>query len=280
MKRILLPTDFSENAWNAIEYALQLFKDEACHFYLLNVYTPVIYRQDYVLADPTQFDLSEDIRETSLQGLAAVEERIEKDFNNPKHSFSQISAFNTLVREIKDLQKGDVMDFIVMGTQGATGAREVLFGSNTVHVIKYAKCPVLAIPSTFKFERPKEILFPSDYNVSFKERHLKPVSEIAGGFGSRVNFLNVSRGYDLTEWQEQNMEILKDHYSKIAHVFHSVRYQSVAEAISDFQLKHRISLLVMLSNKHSFFENIFFRSTINQIGFHINIPFLVIPSRT
>ena len=49
MKNILLPTDFSENSWNAIKYALQLFKTETCKFYLLNAYTPIIYDVEYVL---------------------------------------------------------------------------------------------------------------------------------------------------------------------------------------------------------------------------------------
>ena len=62
------------------------------------------------------------------------------------------------------------MDLIVMGTKGASGLKEVLFGSNTVHVIKNAKCPVLAVPSEFVFESPREILFPSDYEVSFNEK--------------------------------------------------------------------------------------------------------------
>ena len=49
MKKILLPTDFSENALNAIHYALHLFKDESCAFFILNTYTPMIYNYEYQL---------------------------------------------------------------------------------------------------------------------------------------------------------------------------------------------------------------------------------------
>ena len=52
----------------------------------------------------------------------------------------KISSFNTLTNEIQELHEGNVMDLIVMGTKGASGLKEVLFGSNTVHVIKNAKC--------------------------------------------------------------------------------------------------------------------------------------------
>ena len=65
MKHILLPTDFSDNSWNAITYAIQLFKDEACVFFILNTYTPIIYNVEYVLGYPAQFGLGDAIRSTS-----------------------------------------------------------------------------------------------------------------------------------------------------------------------------------------------------------------------
>ena len=53
---------------------------------------------------------------------------------------------------------------------------------------------------------------------------------------------------------------------------------NVDEAINKFQISTKTNMLVMINNKHSFFENLFFQSKLKQIGFHLNIPFLVIPS--
>ena len=279
MKKILLPTDFSKNSWNTIAYALQLFKNEACTFYLLNTYTPVIYHVEYVLVDPAQFGLGDVIRENSQKQLKDFEVRISKEFKNPKHKVESLAAFNTLVSEIKEIVEQKAIDYVVMGTKGATGATEVLFGSNTVHVFKNVKCPILAIPEGFKFETPYEILFPTDYELDYQDYHLKPMG-IISLYNTRVNILNVSYGYELSEIQNSNKEILEKYFKKTAHLFHSVSNQELPEAISNFQLKNKINLLVMINNKHSFFENLFFKSTINQIGFHLNIPFLVIPSKT
>ena len=69
MKNILLPTDFSENSWNAIKYALQLFKNETCRFFLLNTYTPAIYQVEYVLLEPAQFGMVDAVKENSLKKL-------------------------------------------------------------------------------------------------------------------------------------------------------------------------------------------------------------------
>ena len=280
MKKILLPTDFSDNSWNAIKYALQLFKDQECNFTLLNTYTPIIYQIEYMQLGSTQLGLLETMKEVSENGLDEMEQKILNEFKNPKHTYSKISSFSTLTTEINELYSGNIMDLIVMGTKGATGAREVLFGTNTVHAIKNAKCPVLAIPDNFSFEAPHEILFPSDYEVNFQEKHIQPIIDIVAPYNPRINILNASYGYDLSEAQEKNRQKLGAYFKEMACLFHSVSNQNVQEAITKFQLKARINLLVMINNKHSFFENLFFKSTIKQIGFHLNIPFLVIPSKT
>ncbi|GAA4269931.1 universal stress protein [Hyunsoonleella aestuarii] len=279
MKNILLPTDFSENSWNAIKYALQLFKNETCRFFLLNTYTPAIYQVEYVLLEPAQFGMVDAVKENSLKKLKELKTRIKKEFNNPKHTIKRIAAFNNLVSEIKHIVQNKPIDYVVMGTKGATGTKEILFGSNTVHVFKSVKCPILAIPSDFNFETPHEVLFPTDYEVSYKPYHLKPIIDIISLYTTRVNILHVSYGYDLSELQKANKKILEKHFKKIAHLFHDVSNQTVEEGITNFQLKTRINLLVMINNKHSFFENLFFKSTINQIGFHLNVPFLVIPAK-
>ena len=279
MKKILLPTDFSDNSWNAIQYALQLFEDVACNFVLLNTFTPIIYQYEFAQASAAQFGLIDVMKEASQKGLNVLQKKISSNFNNPKHTFTNISSFNSLMPEIDELCQGNAIDMIVMGTKGASGITGILFGSNTIHVIKNAKCPVLAIPSDYIFETPHEILFPTDYEIEYKAEQLKPIIEIAQNHISRVNILHVFIRNGLTNIQEKNKLLLETSMKKTTYLFHDIKNQNIPEAITNFQLKAHINLLVMINNKHSFFENLFFKSTISQIGFHLNIPLMVIPSR-
>lgn len=279
MKKILLPTDFSENSWDAIKYALQLFKEQKCNFMLLNTYTPVIFKWEYLQSSSAELGITDAMKKASVAGLNRIVQRIESEFKNPNHTFSQLSAFNTLPLEIEELSRDGTIDMIVMGTKGASGLEKILFGSNTIHVLKNAQCPVLVIPGDFNFEKPHEILFPSDFEVAFKEDHLLPVLEIAVSHHARVNILHVDYGEVLTEQQKENKKMLEKYLSKSAYLFHTVSNQNITEAISEFQQKYRINFLIMLNNKHSFFENLFFQPVIRQIGFYVNIPFLVIPAR-
>ena len=280
MKNILLPTDFSDNSLNAIRYAIQLFENDDCTFHLFNAYTPVVYDLTYVLLSPAQFGLRDPIRAASQEGLDELIKELLNEFgSNPNHKFETIARFETLIAGIKELIVERNIDLVIMGTKGATGAKKILFGSNTVQVFREIKFPVLAIPSNFDYVTPQEILFPTDLEVEFTMGQLQVLKEIAKLHTSKINALHVSTGHGLSEIQDRNKTLLPTLFKRMAYEFHDVEDMEIPAAINRFQEEHSVDMLVMINNKQSFFENIFFKDTINQIGFYLNIPFLVIPSK-
>jgi nucleotide-binding universal stress UspA family protein len=278
MKKVLLPTDFSENAYNAAKYALQLFESEECTFYLLNTYTPVLYDNEYLVYNSTQPTLTEIYRNKSLQGLDRVLRRIKRNFKNENHHFEKISSFNLLNDEIKELVTEKEIDLIVMGTKGATGAEEILFGTHTVHAIKKARCPLLAVPSHYDYKEPKEILFPTDYEAEIPKL-LNLLKEIAENHASTIHILHVYFGVNLSSTQTSRKKALGRAFKDIDHHFYSITEKSVTRAIYDFQEENEMDMLAMVNNKHSFFENLLFTPVVDEIGFNVKVPFLVIPSR-
>jgi len=277
MKKILLPTDFSENAYNAIQYAVQLFSGEECAFYLLNTYTPILYDNEYLIYSSTQPTLTEIYKNNSLKGLNRVLRKIKKNFPDEKHEYHKISSFNMLTDEMKEQVKEKEIDLVVMGTQGATGADEILFGTHTVQAIKKTKCPLLAIPSHFEYKPPKNILFPTDYESDLPKL-LDILKDIATNATSNIHILHVYFGAALSDEQEKRKKALAQAFKNNTHHFYSIEEKSVPQAIYDFQEDNPVDMLVMINNKHSFFENLLFRPVINEIGFHVKVPFLVIPS--
>lgn len=277
MKKILLPTDFSENAYNAAKYAVQLFNGEECIFYLLNTYTPVLYDNEYLVYSAAQPTLTEIYRNKSLKGLDRVVRRIKRNFKNDKHHFEKLSSFNLLNDEIKDLVQEKEIDLVVMGTKGATGAEEILFGTHTVHAIKKVKCPLLAIPSHYEFKPPKNILFPTDYEAEIPKL-LQILMEIAGTNSSTIHILHVYFGVNLNPTQTSRKRALGRAFKQIDHHFYNITEKGVTRAIYDFQEENDIDMLAMVNNKHSFFENLLFTPVVNEIGFNVKVPFLVIPS--
>ncbi|MGO4918038.1 universal stress protein [Maribacter spongiicola] len=276
MSRILLPTDFSQNSIEAIRYALNIYKNIKATFYLLHTYTPPIYQTEYIIGSPGEIGLGDVFQENSMTQLEKLKDLLEHQYQNPNHTFIVHSAFNTLISEVIETVTAENIDVIIMGTKGVTGANDILFGTHTVHVIKKANCPVIAVPPNFEYEAPLEILFPTDYEIEYKKENMKSLLAIATQHKSRINVMNVRTGYDLTEIQQKNKVVLEKILGQYA-LSHELPNNGIIEAINEFLVKYKINLLVMVKNKHTFLERLFIEPIIKKIGLHINVPFMVLP---
>tara|TARA_R110000868_G_scaffold200671_1_gene448169 strand:- start:14078 stop:14932 length:855 start_codon:yes stop_codon:yes gene_type:complete len=277
MRKILLPTDFSDNAWNAIVYALEFFKNERCIFYILHTYTPAYYRLDYMMGGPS-FSAIPDIGiDIALEGLDKTLADINTQYPNKKHEFKTVSAFNILTDEIQELTEKENIDLIVMGTQGATGAKEIFLGTHTVHVIRKSKKPVLVIPNEYKYKAVNSILFPSDYTNTIKLSELALLIDIIKLQEAKLQILNVKDTYDLTPEQKTNKEIIDSHFKNIDHSFTELKGKLMPEAIHDYINDNPIGLLAMMNHKHTFLERLIVKSNVDSIVYHTTIPFLVMP---
>lgn len=280
MKKIILPTDFSENAFNAISYALNLYKKEECAFFLLNIFTPSTYHDELEEFNPGQTGYKDANQESSLAQMVELQKRISKKFKNPKHLFVPHCAFNTLVDEIKKIIEKENIDLVIMGTQGATGAGDILFGTNTIHVIKKAACPILGVPSDFTYKTPKRILFPTDYGMVCQKEKLWVLLEIAKQHRSQIDLLYVSGGQELNSGQLSRKAGIEDILKGIPCQFHIDPDKIIPEAIIDFSFENNIDLLVMLRLKHPLLERLFSKSLIRELGFNLMFPLMVIPHET
>lgn len=277
MTKILLPTDFSENAFNAIQYAVQLFKEKKCTFYLLHTRIPLIYDKDYTSFDPRIPDSEEINQRKSLPDLRKLQTRIRRNFPNDNHILKVITSSKLLAEEVQLQVTKEDIDLVVMGTQGATGAKQILVGTQTVDVINKAICPVLAIPSHFEYKEPEKILFTTDLEAEYRQMNLQILKFISSLFNTRLYILHVLQKEKLTEDQELQKRILDKQLEGILHEFHILQKDDLSKAIDDFQEEYHIDILTMINNKHSFFENLLKSPIIKKIGFITKIPFLVIP---
>jgi len=280
MQKILIPTDFSENVWNAIDYAMQLFRNRRCTFYLLNTYTPVIPSSRFMAKMIDGVRIVDAVRENSERGLNKTVERIESKYGNPNHSFETISSFNLLVEEVKDIVETFGIHMVITGTKGASGVDEVFMGSNTVRIIKSArKCPVLAIPHHFEYATPSEIAFATDFNRFYTSSELSPLLDMAKMFNATIRIVHVQYAIKaLTELQQFNLNMLRRYLGDTEHYVHTVsELNSVSQTLETFSTELGIHLLAMLNYQHSYMEKMTREPIIKRTAFHTQIPLLVIP---
>lgn len=276
MQKILIPTDLSENALQAVHYATELFKHGPAQIFLMHAYADEVYELKNRRQDVVFDELKREVFIRTDSALELLKKEIFVHSPNPKHSVECLPEFGMLVDAVNDMVEKENMDVVVMGTKGQTSNSKLTFGSNTLQVIKYVKCPVLAIPENASLEHPRNILFATDYLLPYKRRELKLISNLAKRYAARIHFLHVSNYSNLSLRQQDNKAFLEAVLADNHVAFHQTEEDNVTDAVNKFIAENPIDMLVMVNTRHSYLENILYQSTIEKIGLNIEIPFLVL----
>lgn len=274
MLSILLPTDFSENSKNAINYALEFFKYQKVQFYFMHAYRNEFYDHDELVSRDVFDDVLEKVKTDSKNNLEKLLKEVNEIAPNPRYTYHSISANNSLVEEANEIADKHNIDLIVMGTKGKSNERHIIFGSQTFQVLKYVDCPVLAIPSNYKNTQPKHILFPTDYLIPYKRRELKLLSVLAKSYRSKIDVMYVSTSNKLSIRQEDNKDFIKDALIVNKVDFNIKNDKNVANAIISHIEESDIDMITMVNTQHSFLEDMLFPSTIDKVSFGLEIPLL------
>jgi len=278
MKNILLPTDFSENSWNAIKYAICFFEKETCNFYLLHINR---YSDNFI--DGPSFIATEDVLEDvytkpSKQQLRKVLKRISDHFPaNKNHRFYTFSDSDFFIESIRRNVVEKNIDMIVMGTKGASGLKKNIVGSNTGDVITKVKCTTLAIPDKAQCTQIKEVAFPTDFSMNYDIQILQPLSDIIDNNDAALRILHVSRKKtDLNSEQKRNSELLDDYFNQMEHSFHYLTNKKIEDAIQCFVESRNVDMICMVAKNLNYFQQILFHSKVEEISYQTEIPFLVL----
>ncbi|WP_299183878.1 universal stress protein [uncultured Aquimarina sp.] len=276
MKNILLPTDFSENSRNAINYAMQFFNNELCTFYILHVQKASVYMTDDLMTAPMNASVHQSVVNTSKQKLVELIEELKKDTANQNYTFRAITDYDIFTDAIKQAVKAKKIDLIIMGTNGATGAREVVFGSNTLNVIRKIDCPVLVIPQGYLFENLKTVLYTIDDNDHFNAKGIEPLMDTLSKHNSSLRILKIKEDDTVTIAEFEDKKELKDFFKNINHTFHSITNVPSVLAIDSFVQIMQVDMNAMFIKKETFMERFFYGSETSKISYGTRVPLLIL----
>lgn len=276
MKSILIPTDFSDNAMNAIEFALEFFKHHTVEFYFMHAYQNEVYDHLNLISRDDFDEVLEQVKTESQSNLEALLATVEQLAPNPRYTFHTISSYNTLVEEADLITDAKAIDLIVMGTKGLSNNRSIVYGSNTLNVLKYVQCPVMAIPADFKKTPLKHVLFSTNYLFPYKRRELKLLSDLLSTYRSKIDVVYVTKTEKLSIRQEDNKAFLKETLNNNEIDFHCVDGITVENTILNYIKKSDIDMLVLVNTRHSFIEGMLFDSPVDKMSLNIKIPLLVL----
>ena len=260
MKRILVATDFSACATNAMEYAMDLariLEAEVCALHAIgsfeglfnNTYN-ALYIDDYYNS-----------KRQALQHWAETFTSRDAYRNVSVTTNCEVGSVSAVVEKYI---KANPVEMLVMGTMGSSGIAG-LFGSNASSMVEKTKIPTLIIPLEGKFSLNPTITLATDFSSTPSSEDANALNELVKAFGSsKLNVVNIVEGtaWKTNEAGEENLKTLIPH---AALEFRYLKEDSPIGGILNFIVSSETDILCLVKRHHNLVYRIFNTSTVNKV---------------
>ena len=202
MKRILVPTDFSDQAENALKVAAQLAKTHNAEIYLLHILEIPLQEVD---AMSSHSDLPEAVFFMKL-AHKRFENLLNKDYLQDVTVHETVD-FHEIFKGVFHTCKKHDIDLIIMGSNGVSGLKEMLIGSNTEKIVRTSEVPVLVVKKKHEIFQVNNFVFASDFKDESKATYKKSIG-FAKAFGAKLHLLmvNTPNKFITSEHANERME--------------------------------------------------------------------------
>jgi nucleotide-binding universal stress UspA family protein len=270
MRKILVPTDFSEQAENALKVAAQLARKYNGEIYLLHM---IELPAD--MTNPVGETRSNDLPE-ALFFMKMAKKRFDELLSRPYLRDLKVHdtvEINKAFDGIMETSKKHDCDFIVMGSQGATGFKEMFIGSNTEKVVRTSEIPVLVIKNEhpdFKIDR---FVFATSLEETGRKT-LRKVVEFADLTGAKLYLLYVNTANEFVTSDETDKKLKKclEGFDFTNYEFHIYNDDSVEQGILNFTKKIKADLMGIATHGRKGLSHFFNGSISEDLVNHASSP--------
>lgn len=277
-RKILLPTDFSRNAWDAIAYAVDFFKNEPCHFYILHVFDATNYASDNSMTAPLNPSLLDVFKHNSEKGLEKVLQLLKFRDDSACHTFTTLSERGIYIDITKQIVRKYQIDMIVMGSKGESDVLEIMMGSTILKTMeKIRNCPILAVPPGSCYSKIDEIVFPCNFKVGLQHSKVEALVNFCKLATASLALLYVAKNEQLDEVQLLVKSEFESIIHSIPHSFHFIEGNSLQEVLSVFVQSRNSGMVAFINKKHSVFTLLFSTPLVKELKLHSKVPFLALP---
>lgn len=265
MKKILVPTDFSKHADDALAFAIGIANRFGSQITLFHTFK--VRRTAAMLVSLDRY-----VKGDADEELAACLEKNKAQLMNGATIEGQVVKADA-VEAIANKADQQGYDLIVMGTQGASGLAEVFMGSTTNGVIRQCKTPVLAIPEGCQFRPFRSIVLAMDSKEIQSDGLLKTLVSLVKVYDARLSVYHKVEGTD-----DQGVDAVLSYWLEGIEYAHHFDFSSenVNESISSFMDEYEGDLLCMIRHKRGFLASLFHHSVTRKEAFTTTLPLLIL----
>ena len=280
MKQIVLLTDFSENSFQAILYAMRFFEKEKVCFHVLHVKDSRGLMLDDLMASTSGENMQSALLGNSKKKLEKLLEKINDLNKNTLHQFKVDYLFDPFFEAINKYCVKERIQILVLGTTGATGAKQVFLGSTAAKVINKIEIPILAIPKECVFSPIDKVLFSVDYKVDYLPITLNPLLNILKSVKPSIYEVYADEKHvAFTNEQVLNKKALHKMLAPFTVSTHKVTSLPLDQVLSCLLEFLQIDLLIMIKKEKSFIQKLINSSHIRKVSYHLKTPLFILPEQ-
>ena len=281
MKKILIPTDFSDNAKKAMDYGFHIANKTKADVVIFHANHIPVISPNTPLSVYNELLKSEEAKITKLAHKLKeeYEERFAIKPTEQKISVHIATGFAT--DEVVAYTEDNEVDLVVMGTQGAGGLKKMIVGSNTVSIIRSSNTPILAVPSDHEIKDLKKAVLATDFKSNENEKQFDLLVTLCKAFDLKLDILHVKSQSDFTPNDEQIEKglAIETIFKDIKHEYHILDAANVDDAILKHVEENNIDLIVTIPRKQSFIARLFNTSITSEIAYQAKSPLLTLPNK-
>jgi nucleotide-binding universal stress UspA family protein len=262
MNTILVPVDFSDTSTNALTYALKLFGSSPLEVTVLHIYgvesSALLMRNiDGVL----EMDAKQQMNEL-LKNIRA---------EYPDVIFKSKIVKSSAVSAIVSLGNSGNYNFIVMGTKGASGLKEVFLGSVAGGVISKTSAPVIVVPVNHAFRPLEKILFAVGNNAFSDDQVIEPLRAISSMHKSKVKILHITD--KKTPQVEKALAAIEDLKPEVEYTYGT---GDTNKDLNNYLMKDSSALVCLVRSKKGFLDQLLNESVTLKQTFNSPVPLLIL----
>ncbi len=265
MDKILFPTDFSNNALNALDYALEfanVFGSQLVMIHVVNIPSKA----------GTMQVLERKMVEDAEKELENWVTRAKNKLYNPDALLAKVVKGNVLER-IETVAKQFEINLILISAKGEGDADDKYLGKVSAGLVKKMDIPLLIVPVVYRFRPIKSIVFSIKFKRVTSPKVVEPLITIVKKFDASLSVLHVKTP-DFDPSRDENL-FLDD----LPHKLYNLEGNFIFDTTKAFIEDHPIDMLVAIRRKRGFFKNIIFNNGTKKKTFNSEVPLLVLKGK-
>jgi len=273
MKTFIVPTDFSPEAENALEYACSAAKDLNARIILFNSYSFPVHASNARLSASSMRSLEEHNKELLHERAEKLSKQCGIIIDYEYGLMVEVSE------ELDNLMLKYEGDMVIMGMAPKSVAQE-LFGNTTTSVMMKQKYPVLAVPMGSAYVGIQKILFACDNPDEVPKKILDRIREMASILKAEVEVFRVMakvRNLEKPGSFQESSKVIDEGLEGISYYYKNVESGAVIAEIEKEVKAINADLLIMMPKKYGFWDSMAHRSKTRIMASNNHVPLLSIP---